>query len=210
MGPVMFVFDVSDTGPMEGAPPLPPEVEHPFEVRRGRIGKELLLTVENAKRDGIRITAIEAGSNSAGSIEPATPGQSLEVLVKTKSKKETTHVPLRYELALNSDHSPETKYATAVHELAHLYCGHLGTPNPKWWSDRRGLSQVIREFEAESVCYLICRRLGIDNPSDEYLAGYLRRNKAIPPISLDCVLTAAGQIEQMGQGRLKPRKPDHR
>ena len=32
MGPVMFVFDVSDTEPEKDAPPLPPEVEHPFDV----------------------------------------------------------------------------------------------------------------------------------------------------------------------------------
>ena len=32
MGPVMFVFDVSETEPTENAPPLPPEVEKPFAV----------------------------------------------------------------------------------------------------------------------------------------------------------------------------------
>ena len=41
MGPVMFVFDVNDTEPMEDAPPLPPEVENPFEVRSGHIGAGL-------------------------------------------------------------------------------------------------------------------------------------------------------------------------
>lgn len=39
MGPVMFVFDVSDT---EGAS-LPPEVEKPFEVRGGKVGSRLQL-----------------------------------------------------------------------------------------------------------------------------------------------------------------------
>jgi hypothetical protein len=49
MGPVMFVFDVADTEPLPGAPPLPAKVERPFEVRRGKIGGELKSTVENAK-----------------------------------------------------------------------------------------------------------------------------------------------------------------
>jgi hypothetical protein len=31
MGPVMFVFDVSDTEPEHNAPSLPPEVQNPFE-----------------------------------------------------------------------------------------------------------------------------------------------------------------------------------
>src|SRR5207248_2429484 len=61
----------------------------------------------------------------------------------------------------NSNLSAEARYAILVHELAHLYCGHLGTPNDKWWPDRRGLPHVAREFEAESVCFLVCERLGI-------------------------------------------------
>lgn len=55
MGPVMFVFDVEDTEAGPDAPPLPKEVEKPFEVRCGHVGKELEHTIENAKRDGVRI-----------------------------------------------------------------------------------------------------------------------------------------------------------
>ena len=68
MGPVMFVFDVSETEPTENAPPLPPEVEKPFEVRKGRVGGGLELVIDNAKRDGVRITERKQGSQSAGSI----------------------------------------------------------------------------------------------------------------------------------------------
>src|SRR5205085_6380018 len=52
MGPVMFLFDVSDTAAEEGAPPLPTEIDRPFAVR-GQIGRELERTIENAKRDGV-------------------------------------------------------------------------------------------------------------------------------------------------------------
>src|ERR1700688_3592792 len=48
MGPVLFAFDVSDT---EG-PPLPPGVERPFDVRSGRIGRELDCIEDNCARDG--------------------------------------------------------------------------------------------------------------------------------------------------------------
>jgi hypothetical protein len=41
MGPVLFVFDVTGTEPLPGAPPLPGWVERPFEVRDGTIGTEL-------------------------------------------------------------------------------------------------------------------------------------------------------------------------
>jgi hypothetical protein len=121
---------------------------------------------------------------------------------------EYVQVPLRFKLILNSNHSIETKYATLVPELAHLYCGHLGTPNEKWWPERRGLLHEVQEFEAESICHLVCRRLGVENPSKEYLANYLKNNEKgnVPAISLECVMKSAGLIEQMGRGRLKPRK----
>lgn len=34
----------------------------------------------------------------------------------------------------------------------------------------------IREFEAEPVCYLVCSRLGLNNPSDAYLADYVHEH----------------------------------
>jgi hypothetical protein len=73
MGPIMFVYDVSDTEPEEGAPPLPSQVLNPFEIRHGQIRGELRRTIENAKRDGVLVTDRESGSLSAGSIECAQP-----------------------------------------------------------------------------------------------------------------------------------------
>lgn len=206
MGPVMFVFDVSDTEPEEGAPPLPHEIEFPFEVKCEQIGSELVCTIENAIRDGVRIIEREAGSQSAGEIRSVQPGKYLTYPLKRDLEQELTRVPLRYELLLNSRLSNEAKYATVVHELAHLYCGHLGTPDKNWWSDRGGLTDRVQEFEAESVCYLLCGRLGIDNPSEKYLAGYVNQRVETPAISLDCVLKAAGLIEQMGKVHLNLRK----
>jgi len=206
MGPVMFVFDVSDTEPTDQAQQLPPEVERPFETRHGKINDELVRTIENAKRDGIFVCEREAGTQSAGVIAKAQRGLDLTFQVKWKPKPELTKVPRRYDLVLNAIHSAEAKYATLAHELAHLYCGHLGTPNKDWWPDRSQCDRVTAEFEAESVCYFVCTRLGIDNPSDEYLAGYLRANAEIPSISLELVVKAAGLIEQMGQSKMKMRK----
>ena len=167
---------------------------------------ELRQTAENAKRDGIEVVERPAGSQRAGSIRIRSSGRSLRFQTRTRPTAKFVRVPVRYYLELNANHSSETRYATLVHELAHLYCGHLGTPNEKWWPDRRGLEHAVREFEAESVCHLICGRLGIANPSAEYLSGYLKDQDDVPPISLDCVMKAAGLIEQMGEKRLKIRK----
>jgi hypothetical protein len=152
------------------------------------------------------VTERRAGSQSAGSMRAATEKNVLFFQTKRKPEPKFVEIPLRYELLLNSKLSAEARYATLVHELAHLYCGHFGTPNKNWWPDRRGLADPAEEFEAESVCYLVCKRLGIDNPSEKYLSGYVGQNKAIPMISLDCVMTAAGLIERMGREHLGARR----
>jgi hypothetical protein len=210
MGPVMFVFDVSDTDAGPNAKPLPPEVEKPFEVRRGHVHGELDRTIENAKRDGVRIQPRKEGSQSGGSIRPA-DGRRLPLLVFEGGKDgdgnpKRTEVPVRYDILFNEAAGKEARYATLAHELAHLYCGHLGTPNAQWWPDRRGLDKQAEEFEAESVAYLVCGRLGIENPSEQYLAGYYGTNGEVPNISIDLVMKSAGLIERMGRERMDARK----
>jgi hypothetical protein len=199
MGPILFVFDASDTEPLPNARPLPVAVNDPFRMRSGKIGGHLALTIQNAKRDGVRVSERADGSQRAGSIQRAAAGQHLEFRIAKKPAPKSTQIPLWFELLLNSRLSPETRYATLVHELAHLYCGHLGTPNERWWPDRQNLSQTVCEFEAESVSYLVCARLGIDTASEEYLAGYVRNCPVTPSISLDRVMKSVWLLEQMGR-----------
>ena len=216
MGPVMFVFDVSDTEPGPDAVPLPPEVEKPFEVRRGQAVPlfpgmnypEWGTTVGNAKRDGIRIEPRKEGSQSAGSIREVggnVPPLRFRAGKEKNGEPKYVEIRARYDVLFNDRLNEEARYAAVVHELAHLYCGHLGTPNVKWWPDRRGLDELQEEFEAESVAYVVCGRLGIDIPSAGYLASYLGKNEEVPKISVDLVMKSAGLIEQTGRGRLKPR-----
>jgi hypothetical protein len=63
-------------------------------------------------------------------------------------------------------------------------------------ANRIGLLLGLREFEAESVCYLVSARLGIENPSAEYLAGYVRNYETTPPISLDAVTESSDSAIQ--------------
>jgi hypothetical protein len=206
MGPVLFVFDVSDTAALPNARPLPRQVEDPFQVRSGKIGGQLPLTIDNAKRDGVRVSERVDGSRRAGSIQWATGGQHVEFTIAKRPTPKSAQIPVRFELLLNSAHSAETRYGTLVHEFAHLYCGHLGTPNSQWWPDRQNLSHAVREFEAESVSYLVCTRLGIDTASDEYLAAYVRKCRTTPPISLDRIMKAVWLLERMGRTNLGLRK----
>jgi hypothetical protein len=205
MGPVMFVFDVSDTVPEPGAPPVPLDIEKPFDVRGAPIGRQLERTIENAGRDGIEVHALKIGCQGAGMIGMAGGRRVLHFPRRLLPAPEYVSVPVRYDVMLSDAHSPEAKYATLVHELAHLYCGHLGSPDTRFWPDRRFLDGDVEEFKAESVSYLVCRRLGMATRSKAYLSGYVEDHPETPAISLECVLKAVGLIEQMGRGRLPPR-----
>ena len=100
-GPILFVFDVSDTVPLANARPLPIGIENPFQVRSGKIGRQLALTIENARRDGVRVSERDDGSQRAGSIQWAAGGQDLEFTVAKKPFPKSTQVPLRFELLLS-------------------------------------------------------------------------------------------------------------
>ncbi len=205
-GPVLFVFDVSDTSPLPDAQELPQSVTNPFAIFKGKENGELDKTIENAKRDGVRVHQHEFGSQHAGQIQTANTSDVFHLSEGPKSKERHVTIPVRYELLLNSRQTSEEKYATLVHELGHLYCGHLGTPNPEHWPDRRGLSKQVVECEAESISYLVCTRLGIETPSAEYLSGYLGERGKMPTISVDTVVKIAGLIQEMGRHKLPLRK----
>ncbi len=209
MGPVMFVFDVSQTEPTEDSPPLPAEVTNPFSTSGAAIGRGLPRVIENARRDGVRTNRVALGSQGAGSIKAfAGVGISQKFQDGLDRARRPTYVdvPVGYDLLVNSEHTPEEQYATVAHELAHLYCGHLGSPEPKWWPDRTGLEGVASEFEAESIAYMVCARRGIKTSSAEYLASY--GHEQVPPISLELVMKTAGLIESMTTKRLKPRRDE--
>jgi len=191
---------------LPGAPELPESITNPFAIHRGTENGELDRTIENAKRDGVRVHQREFGSQHAGQIQSANSRDVFRLPDPPTFKEKRETVPVRYELLLNSHQSREEQYATLVHELGHLYCGHLGSPNQKRWPDRRKLDRQVEECEAESISYLVCTRLGIETPSAEYLAGYLGEGGMMPPISLETVIKMAGLIQRMGQSRLPLRK----
>jgi hypothetical protein len=205
-GPVMFVFDVSDTVPEPNAPELPKEVTAPFRVTGASAAKQLAMTIRNVVRDGVRVSFPDYGSQLAGKIGRSSSHEYMPFKFQSAGKPETIQMPIRYELSLSIKSSPEEQYATLAHELAHLYCGHLGTPHHQWWPSRIGLKPEVQECEAESISFLVCSRLGVETTSAAYLSGYLSQAGEVPDISLDLVMKAAGAIYDMGQRSLEPRK----
>ncbi|SRR6266404_77115 len=91
------------------------------------------------------------------------------------------------------------RFATLAHELGHIYCGHLGGDSRSRWADRSGeLELGQRELEAEAVSWLICRRLGLETRSAEYLACYVKDGD-LERISAFVITAAAHRIEAWRQ-----------
>ena len=194
-GPVCFVFELSDT---EGDEPFPEELLNPFKVQGQLPSHVSSYLMQNLARYGVSYHEADYGTSAAGCIKQSGPAS----VISVGEKK----VKIFYNLVVNGKHTEEEKFATITHELGHLFCGHLGTPDPKLWNNRMSLPEGTREFEAESVTWLVCERLGINNPSASYLSGYLGKDRQIPEISFETVLKAAGMVESMIQKIQKPRK----
>lgn len=71
------------------------------------------------------------------------------------------------------------------------------------------LRKMLFVFEVKSVSWLVCERMRIKSPSEEYLNGYLQNNEKIPKISVDVVLKSVGWIESMINVRKKLRKENN-
>ncbi len=199
-GPVKFVFDVLDT---EGPDPFPEDILEPFKISDEEHEYECYRALNSLIRrivaDGVSYHEMDGGSAQAGRIQTASVRQEAEYcsyVMKTE-----------YNLLVNRNLGIVEKFVTVLHELGHLYCGHLGTVDIGRWPDRRREDSLkVREFEAESVSWLVCSRMGIDSKSEKYLSDYLEGNEPVPPISLDEILKAAGMIEARINSYVSPCK----
>lgn len=100
-----------------------------------------------------------------------------------------------YLISINSNAESGERFASIIHELGHLFCFHLKSP-VKWekWKVR-DLPHEVKEFEAESVSWLICERLNVGNPSEKYLAEYLKSNSEIPQgVSIERIFSAFNKV----------------
>ena len=139
-GPVQFVYDLSDTAGEDQQ--LPTELFNPF-YTLGLISPNIWdFTAKACRKDGIQIIQIARPLKEAG--------QAIRL-----SLPEPSHLPklppMRYRIEVNQELDLATRYTTLIHELGHIYAGHLGAQSGDWWDDRSNLSSDIEEFEAESI-----------------------------------------------------------
>lgn len=197
-GPVSFVYEYNDTD----GEPLPDEFVRPFKNDSPVSKAELNLIIKGAAFDGIGVMARQYGTHLAGKIEYSSHPEFLRMMYHEKIYT----IRSNFSIVLNESQNEAEQFTTMLHELGHFYCGHLNYMGMKWLPQRIGLEEGCVEFEAETVCWIVCNRLGIKVDSVKYLAEYLDKNEFIPCVSVDAIMKAAGIIESHITGATSPRK----
>lgn len=194
-GPIGFVFDISDT---EGEEVLSEEIIIPTKLEEREKEELLSQFVRNLSCDGIIYKESDLGipKGMAKTIEEDT---SIEISIKNKVYK----VRVLFLIMINSNLSKNEKLMTAIANVAHIYCGHLGSLRQSWIPERYHLGNKEKEFEVNSVGWMVCERLGLENPFQEDLFNYLDNNETIPAISLETVLKVTALVEAL----FKPKLP---
>jgi hypothetical protein len=176
-GPVALVYDVQDTDGRD----LPVDAAY-FPAQGPMDRARILALASRLTAKNITVNFVDAGDRHAGSIRVLARGDGKEV----KSV---------YRTAINKNHPPATQFATLTHELAHLFLGHLGSDKHLGISYRPRPDHAIRELEAESVAYIVCRRNEIAPRSETYLTSFVEADTSVDDLDLYEILRAAGQVE---------------
>lgn len=197
-GPVDYLFEIGDTENLNMFPmtdyQILEKIAEPFKTKGIVEPSWLNRLMRNCAYFGIKF---DLGWNAAVNFSAK-----IEVLEKTEInehiefiKEKYITLPAQYLISVNKNASLGEQFSGIIHELGHFFCRHL--TSPLGWEpwEVRNLPKDAKEFEAESIAWLICERLNIDNPSVEYLAGYLPDNGEIPNgVSVGAIMQSANEI----------------
>lgn len=196
--PVEFLFDIADTKPIDNTKKDKDNeyIEYLIHRHRAECTHDVSFYLHNLRRNlpkfGISYTKIVVGSTINSEIMPVTREASDEITIEVNKDHDVTHHNyFIIGVDLNADRADEL--SLIIHELGHLFCQHIRC---SWW-DKRFFTKEVKEFEAEIVSYLVCKRIGVYTRSVEYLADYVNENEEIPPIDINCVFEAVDLIEKM-------------
>lgn len=185
--PVMLVYDLDST---EGAE-LPQELRQFANFKGDWDPERLRRTVANAwTHDLIHVGTVKLSSTNAGFATVST-GQD----------------GMKMRIGLHSELNEPSTYGVLLHELAHIYLGHLGGDKDGWWPSRWGLPLRTMEVEAETVAYIVSRRAYLKGASAQYVSRYLDSEETLRAISLDFMAKVADRLEHMGTTTLARRPP---
>lgn len=200
-GPVQCVFDYGDTEIIPGMEllaskaDLMEEWDATFRKIEGDIPENLYKTLcKNLPKYGIYLDNNFLAANTYGGYIMKYEEAKLHV---TTINFKSIYYPSKFIISVNRNLKTTENFHTICHELGHLFCCHQYYSPSK----QRYLTKIEREFEAETVAWLVCKRLGIKNPSEEYLATYAPSGE-IPICSLEHIMKAVAEVEKMLHSKL--------
>ncbi len=202
-GPVQCIFDISDTEPIDKEHMTEDEyILEQWENRLNRIEGNIDYRVLKQLKDNLPSYGVylDVSFNATTTLGGYVKPYSHDIIVRVK-KDHNLHCNSRFLISVNRRQNETEKFHTICHELAHIFCRHYSYDPEK----RRNLSLKEREFEAETVAWLVCKRQGIMNPSEEYLAVYAPDGE-IPFCSTDGIMKAVAEIEKMLQKDLNAKQ----
>ena len=194
--PVDFLFDITDTKPVDYSR----KVEDNFVIEH--IISDFIGSCMNSPYYYLDRMMINLEKNGIFYNNRYIAGSELSAEIR-EDRSETLHVQVykdlkiphhsHFILSVNSYANEAKRLSLIFHELGHLFCHHFKCA---WWEGRQ-CTEAQKEFEAETVSYLVCQRLGISTHSVEYLANYLDKEGLIPEISAELVFQAVDMIQDM-------------
>jgi len=193
MAPILFVFDINDT---EGSP-APPELLTPPEIKPTLLEKKYDQTLHNCRIQGIAVH-----ETVLNTIAPETAGR-LTPALRKKYNDFNLKKDANYLVLLDKNQSRQDRFAALAYELGHIFCGHLGIDRQAWWPERRDLNISGEEIEAESVAYLVCRRMGLKAASRKFLSDDPAKDPQMPAVSLNAIIQAVTYVEDMAKAPWK-------
>ena len=196
--PVDFLFDVIDTRPIDFKKNVDENVaiermiaKYKSAYLRGA-GYYMDNLWVNIQKQGIYFMRYDAGSELNAEIRT---DQSELLYVQVYKDVKLPHHNY-FTIGINSNANMAEELSRIFHELGHLFCNHFTC---QWWKGRQ-CTHTEKEFEAETVSYLVCNRLGIPTESIEYLSNYLDNSGLIPEISAEHIFKAVDTIQSMAMG----------
>lgn len=201
-GPVQCVFDYGDTEPDPDAErtltnsDLMEIWDKGLMQAKGAVPAEQMTNLYyNLPMYGIYLDDSFNAANTYGGYVMPYPDATLSIPVH---KQGCLRVKSKFAISVNKNEDDVVRFHTICHELGHLFCNHLSYDNAK----KRTLSIKEREFEAETVAWLVCKRCGVSNPSEEYLSLYAPDGE-IPVCSTEAIMKAVTEIEKMLSKKMK-------
>lgn len=185
-GPIMLVYDVFDTDGEESTNDflIRGLGTKPFEVM-GKIENRVFEHALNeARKWGIKISFKPLSYFNAGYV--------------------TTILKGYLEICLKEGMTQEENFSVLIHELSHLFLGHTGHKKIQYYGKEKPFNLPVRklpsrteELEAETISYLICKKIGLESRSSEYLAGFIQNQDDLSNFSYELVIKVADKIEKL-------------